>query len=152
MNEVSGLLAEIQQGAQELNGASDSINLTIGAIEQKLVEANVGLECWLDSEPIFRGDGESWVDDRDAKHTGWKETVLGFAKLDEGWKLAVREREIDAKGLQQTVENREPTPLWRASRLLRIAALKKMPTLLQRIRYALDEALEAIASAKKLVE
>jgi hypothetical protein len=152
--ELSRLLSELQQNAQKLNEASDSINLVVTSIEQKIVESNVGLECWLDFDPIDRTKWTYWRDDSNTDHSSRTETILGFAKLvqPEGWRLAVREREVDTYGEETKSEYKTPTPLWRASRELRIRALEKMPDIIELLRDEAKRSLEAIARAKKLVE
>jgi hypothetical protein len=84
----------------------------------------------------------------------WRETVLGFAKLDapEGWRLAVREIAYASKDDEEpTADYDPPSPLWRASRELRISALDKMPALVKRLGNEVKKALDAITKAKKLV-
>ena len=156
--ELSRLLSELQQDAQKLNEASDSINLIVTSIEQKIVESNVGLECWLDSDPIYRSKWTYWNDDNNVDHSARTETILGFAKLvqPEGWRLAVREREVETYGRPDQEETKSeyktPTPLWRASRELRIRALEKMPDIVELLRDEAKRSLEAIARAKKLID
>ena len=67
--ELSRLLSELQQSAQQLNEASDSINSVISSIEQKIIASNVGIECWLASTPIDSGERSHWDDDKDVHHS-----------------------------------------------------------------------------------
>jgi hypothetical protein len=154
--EVSRLLSELKESAQELNSASDSINLIISSIEQKILESNVGLECWLLSEPLNSGEPtRQQINDRGDWGSAWTDTVLGFAKLDahEGWRLAVREIGFTAvEDAEAVADYEQPSPLWRASRELRIRALEKMPALLQCLRDKVKKSLDAIAKAKKMVQ
>jgi hypothetical protein len=161
--ELSHLLSKLQQGAQKLNEASDSINLIISSIEQKVVESNVGIECWLNNYPIATTEERRREDDDDVSHSTWKGTILGFAKLElEGWKFAIREihydrfKEFDQEERQweekTNAHYEHPTALWRATRTLRIAALEQMPHLMQSLVAETERSLEAISKAKKLVK
>ena len=149
--ELSQLLSGLRVSAQALNAASDEINQIIASVEQQIVESNVGLECWQalsESSP-----SEYWNEGRRiVQHT---ETQLGFAKLTEGWKLAIRDVVKETDGDEDetvNVERRDPTPLFRASRELRIEALERMPALIAGLKSRADMAIQAIARARKLVK
>jgi len=150
------LFREIQEGADELNSASDEINSIINTLEQKIVASKSGVQCWLESEPLYEGEPHQvQLGAQDLGHA-WTDTILGFAKLKgEGWKLAVRECQFvvnDDNDSLSRPQLLDPTPLWRASRSLRIEALKKMPALFLAIRDTIKNSLETVASAKRLIE
>jgi hypothetical protein len=161
--ELSHPLSERQQNARQLNEASDSINQTILAIEQKIIASNVGLACWLTDYPIVESTPNHWEDHDNISHKAWSEMILGFAKLDqnEGWRLAVFERttevfdkqDADGEWAEETkIDDEDATPLYRASRELRIEALQKMPLMIKLLSEKAKASLQAIAKAKKLVE
>lgn len=156
---LSRSLSELKDAARRLNEASNTINSTITSIEQKIVEANVGLECWLTAEPLQTTEPKQIAmgPNDDPAHS-MTDTILGFTKVaGEGWRLAVREREYialddDPEEQRATPIQSDPSALWRASRELRIKALEKMPALIGQLRDRVNGALEAIAIAKKLAE
>src|SRR5216684_1371705 len=78
--EFSRLLENFQATAKQLNEASNSINSIIEAIEAKLVAANAGIECWLPAdEPLLSSNSQKYQ--------------FGFIKLDQNWRLAVKQAE-----------------------------------------------------------
>ncbi len=161
--ELTRLLSELNETAQKLNDASDSINQTISSIEQKIVASNVGIEYWLGDLPVLEGDERHWQafspsTSSAVTHTAQTDTLLGFAKLGEGWRLAVAERNTetfpeyqDGEWVErEMIEFKPPTALWRGSRELRIRALEQMPALIKALSEQAKNALEVIARAKKL--
>lgn len=161
--ELSRLLSEFEESAKKLNAASDSINSIITDIEQKLVSANAGLECWLDGLKddyyLFETKPEAWSDDDEGKEGFlWKQTLLGFTKLNqtEGWRLAFKERTVSQMGFEEaggeelSVNDGKIDALWKAPRNTRLRALELMPELVRRLHHDTEQALKAIDQAKRM--
>jgi len=160
MTDVESVLSKFKQKAVALNAASDSINDTIAAIERQLVEANAGLEVWLtDAGALDETEEEQFTETESVQ---WTKTFLGFAKLGpgvEGWHLAVRPHTFVGEISYDGSTPSEPedtggghaTPLSQASRQIRIKALELLPTLIERLGKAADEALKTIEDAKRLI-
>src|SRR5438034_7914565 len=83
--ELSDLLSSFESAAERLNDTSDSVNSILGAIEKRLIAANVGLESWLRS-PLTQSDATGST----GGETSWIDQRLGFAKVGGKWCLAVK--------------------------------------------------------------
>ena len=158
--ELSTLLAELSASAKKLNRESDSLNDLIERLEATLQKINVGIEVWLDHEPL---ESETIEDERlngdELYEAETEESQLGFTKLNSGWRLAVRtathKYEHDGFG---NIVNKSPrrtaaeVELASCSRDLRINALKRFPQLVAKLKQEADTALEAIERAKKFTK
>jgi hypothetical protein len=161
--ELSRLLSEFEESAKKLNAASDSINSIITDIEQKLVNANAGLEVWLDGLKddyyLFETKPEAWSEDDGKEGYKWNQTLLGFTKLNqtEGWRLAFRERTVFQEGMEAdedelSINDGKIEALWKAPRNTRLKALELMPELVRRLHHDTEQALKAIDQAKKIAQ
>lgn len=152
--EIKSLLDTFKKSAAELNSASNDINSIIKSYEAQLVAANAGLEYW---EPELRLAERIRFKDDDYEK---KYTVpqLGFAKVQDAWRLVVRNLVIT-----EGFSDNEPTydedpelysekPLSDAPRTYRIAALAQFPEFLRGLNREVEKALETIDRAKRLVE
>ena len=142
--------------AETLNHASNSINTILTAVEQQLVQANLGLEVWLIHSPLSSSTPER--DDNDEKLSSTN-VELGFAKLHDGWHLAARDIGVtpgppddygDPSRLNPCLLL-GPYPLAQASREERLAALRLLPTLIKTLHEKADKAIKAIEDAKQLI-
>ena len=109
--ELSQVLSELKESARQLNEASDEINEIIASIERQIIDAKVGLEVWLTLE-----EGQSYEDDDTKPPTTRRFDIqLGFAKIQEGWALAIKEVDFSHRILQQidTTTTFTPTELSR---------------------------------------
>ena len=149
--ELSSLFSQFEEKAKRLNVASDSINGIIASIEQKLVEANAGLEYWLADHPLASTQPQACSDENTGEETGigWTEHLLGFTKMMDGWCLACRERWVfrEYKGNEPIYTDKDTKPLERATRQIRIRALEIMPEFVQRLCDHTDCAIRAIEKA-----
>jgi hypothetical protein len=148
--QISQLLSELQKSAQQLNEASDSINEIISSIEKQIIDSKVGLERWVRlniTEPT------EVYDHARNKSIQREATDLGFAKLEDGWALAIRAVTYETADGEEdpVVEYGEQERLSRAQRALRIDALEKMPDLIKSLTLAATSKLKAISEAKKLI-
>jgi hypothetical protein len=148
--EFSRLVSELTQSAKTLNQESDSINTLISKFEETLTAINLGLEVWLTS-PELRS--RRWTEQNDEGQTveeGTHDEELGFAKVDDNWRLAVRTSTYRSDGdLLSTARLR---PLLDLSREIRIEALRHFPALAARMKQEADAAVRAITDAKKFVK
>src|SRR5690348_16033668 len=82
--DLSATLSRLSGTASRLNEASNSVNKILTDVEHRLIQANVGLEVWLDqaisSSDPWRVSGEK----------RWKSQFLGFAKVNGAWCLALK--------------------------------------------------------------
>jgi hypothetical protein len=151
-------LQTLLETAQTLNTKSDEINGIITALDEQLARANLGCEVWLDQyadhELSRRFAGR--LDDPEGI-TRYEVRQLGYARCGDGWHLSVREVTVT----EQTNAGGEPTEL-RADALLlhpirgstrqeRIAALRLLPVLLERLNQEAAAAIQTIEDAKRLV-
>ena len=146
-------ILELLETAETLNTTSNSINTILHAVERQLIEANLGLEVWLDQ---YDSDKLSQTTRRDERYTHPRsyETELGFAKLGDGWHLARREVVIDTdpQGNEVCRESMDgPSPLAQASRKERIAALRRLPRLIEALNLEARDAITTIEQAKSLI-
>lgn len=146
INELSNL-------ASKLNQKSDTLNKTIEDIEAKLNKLNLGVEAWLENHCVEIGDPDH---DRDEEVTSRDEILLGFARFEDGWHLAIKDTvaEKDADGDFITADVRSIRTLLTAPRNVRIKAMGLIPRLLDQIKAEAESLLKDIdaaeQSAKKL--
>src|SRR5262245_29463676 len=127
--ELSRLLADLTDTTRRLNQASDTINEIIDATSRTLHDMQLGLEVWLDAQPLTS---------RISKDDPRIEEQLGFAKTGSDWTLSVRTVEYtpdaeDPYGGKQECEIAQE-PLRDCSRRLRIKALPLLPDLLAALK------------------
>ncbi|MFI5351661.1 MAG: hypothetical protein ACHQZS_01775 [Candidatus Binatales bacterium] len=146
--DLSRLLAELNERALELNVESNSINSVISSVEHQIRNANVGIEVWLEGDQAIAVETTFYYDHNARPVQGRHETQIGFAKLDEAWSIAVREKTSYADGKSRV----GVSPLLKASRDTRLAALEKLPALIIQLRTAAENAVAAIRQARKLIE
>jgi hypothetical protein len=146
---------KLEEVASRLNKKSDSINVTIQKIQDKVNSYNLGLEVWRKhpflSQDITVGDG--------AERGTVLEKFLGYTKFSDKWSFAYREREAYYQRMRADEWERigdstvgDPIPLLKASREIRIASLKDLQYLIDEMYNEAKKALEAIDKARKLAD
>jgi len=144
-------MKELQRVASNLNNKSDSINSTIQKFQDYLETLNIGLEVWPDI--VLKENPARVVESQDGESPLVLESMtLGYCRLGDKWCFALRlETSIeDVDGYEDgNVDIGQPTPLLKASRGIRIEALKKFPVLVEAIKKDAEAALEAIEEAEK---
>src|SRR5579864_414032 len=105
MTEVNDKLTEFEKLARSLNKESDSINSLLESVEQRLIAANAGIECWVHA----MGNGE-----------------IGFAKSGSEWHLMIRPTD-------QNDPEFDGVLLVNTPRSTRIAALEGLAHLVDRL-------------------
>ena len=145
--ELSSLLNDLQNSANQLNAETGSVNSMIECIEDRLRGMNLGLECWL------TGDYEA-LESKNPSADSLVQIELGFAKVAGEWCLSIREAKYQKdrqSGGWYQVGDAEPGKLKDASRDIRIGALKRLSSLLDALKKRADEDTASIRGAKKVL-
>ena len=148
-------LSELTPLAKELNQTTDEINSIISTVNEKLAALNLGVEAWLDPSTTSK------IPAADMTVTTHLQTasmpVLGYAKLEDAWQLAIKEEKIiyqwndDAREEEEVSED-SYRPLLKASREVRLRALEQLPQLLDALKRQGEAVLKTIARAQKAAE
>lgn len=144
---VEKAMRELADVSLQLNSESNSINATIVALNNKLQTLNIGLEVWLDNPLIEALPGDERQDGVGP--------YLGYCSVEDQWQLAVRARpkpgawEPVGSGVGW-VGDLPRTPLTKASREVRLAALTQLPFLVTKIYQEAQRVLKAIQDARAL--
>jgi hypothetical protein len=146
-------ISDLAPIAEQVNKKSNEINNTISTINAKLAKLNFGIEVWLD---------ETWnaLSSSTRDYKGFPRTTeasyLGYCLLDDKWQLAIKNVEEETTvedGEECTKEvNPDYVSLHQASRGLRLAALQKLPELLDALKGKASGVLKSIEEAEKLAE
>jgi len=137
--DLETIFPALEAQAAQLNEASDHANRVLGAIEKRLVDLNIGLEIWY-PEPLDRAVSEGDLGPNETSSRVVQ--VLGFARVDGKWSLAVKPIRLVSGFFQGDMncpfQNEyaagPQTPLLKSSRGLRIAALSAMPAFLVQLK------------------
>ena len=152
--DFSTILARFTKTARQLNDASTTLNSILQKVEKSVVDANAGVEVWLEQPSLASSDATGSA----YGHSSWTEDLLGFAKVDGAWCLAIKtvmhetgyyEGDMDSPYHNQHVTG-EAMPLAQASRDLRIEAVRLIPALLDRMTEAAQSRIRTIEDAKRL--
>jgi hypothetical protein len=152
--DIPSLLRGFSRAATRLNAESDSANATLSAIEEELVEANVGIEVWL-RRGLLSTDAERSTAGETIQTAHW----LGFAKVEGEWCLAIKLMRFvsgffegdSSCPYQDEFGAGDPVRLLRSSRQLRIAALEVLPELIELLTAEAQRCAQTITDAKQLL-
>jgi hypothetical protein len=140
---MSDLFIPLEAISARLNATSDAISETIKRVEAKLSALRLGVEVWL-KEPISinplrnsRGELQEKVS-----------TYLGYTKINGKWQLALGN---DLGSIEGHPEDDQEVPLLQAPREERVAAVKRIPSLIMALEKKCEEELYQIASALESV-
>jgi len=128
-------ISELADLSHQLNADSDAVNSTITTINKKLRSLNLGIEAWLNS-PLL----EPLPGDQSRDSIG---PFLGYCSVEDDWQLAIREKPQDWHG------DLLRSPLLKASRETRIAALQYIPAVVSQLKNEAQRVLTAIREAKQ---
>jgi hypothetical protein len=131
---------ELSDLSRQLNSASNTINTTIEGINKRLRSLNLGIETWLD-EPLVKPLPGNPTHDAIGPY-------LGFCDVEEQWQLAVRGSATGAYVTGWTGDLPR-TPLTKASREVRIAAIEQVPWLFSRLNDEARRVLKAVHEARR---
>lgn len=152
-------IGELSEVARKLNQKSDTLNKTIGAVNEKLAKLNIGLEAWLDA-PLEASDPYDWYENDD-KYQEYPilrrdETLVGYCKVSDEWQLATKQVTVgpDDRGnkFAEVVGAEQPSALSKAPRHIRVAAMESIPNLLDVLKSNAEAALQDVDEAEKAAE
>jgi hypothetical protein len=132
--EIDELITRLERGSQRLNAAAQRATRRIETIEEQLVAAEPGVECWgptLVTEPItFQREGS------ETPEAAERVVTLGYAKVKKGkWGIVVREV---VKGANGTLLSEESSHLHKAERNLRLLASPHLTALTRQVVEAIE--------------
>jgi hypothetical protein len=143
-------LSQLSSLAQVLNQETDSYTKSLTELEKKINALNLGIETWV----LLIESGESGNSNRGF----YRQTLLGYAKTDEGWGFAVQERRVE-RGFFENDSNcpyenecdEGPAKLLlKSSRDLRIRAARKIEDLLEGLIAKANDVIPTLKKAKEL--
>lgn len=120
MTPLKETMEELAAVAKELNAETDRLNEVIRDFEDTLNSMGVGVEAWLQEPIAITRTGHS--------------LLLGYSKVEADWCITIRGR-----------GNESGTPLLRAKRHVRIAAIARLDALAAAV---LVEAKQQLAQVK----
>ncbi len=163
-------LKDLSSLSQRLKVATDELNVALQAIQDKLNALGIGVEVWLDNTKHWLGDPivtsrSELGDGKGTLHRSLRIHELGYARLADGWALVTRDREYDEVGFLDDNGNvrawelceavhppGDPKPLLRASRAVRMHAVKQIPQLIAAIHDSANEVVKAVEQARQIAE
>ncbi len=139
--DLRSLLDRFSKTAERFN-KSDTTAEDIKLAEERLSDAKVGLEFWLDAnakdsltrDPADEQESLSARVPKNARDPG-RASFLGFAKIGDRWQFAVR-HVVDFMLGPESIEDYKRvllsvTPLAQAPRTIRVAAARKLPEFIE---------------------
>jgi len=147
-------ISELSDLSRRLNNQSEKLNSIISAFDQELGALNLGVEVWLEDEPMETSKILHRRGEQDEDVTYQEGKVLGYCRIGSQWALALKtcwhDFVEDGSGIEPTTVADSETPLLKASRETRIKALELLPKLLDKMKTRADEMLGAIDQAQKI--
>jgi hypothetical protein len=142
-------LSQLSSLAQVLNQETDSYTKSLTELQKRINGLNLGIETWV----VLSESGKAGTPNRDT----YRQTLLGYAKTDEGWGFAIQERRIE-RGFFQDDSNcpyeneydEGPAKLLlKSSRELRIRAAGRIEDLLQGLIARANDVIPTLKKAKE---
>jgi hypothetical protein len=157
---VVDTIKELSDLSRKLNQKSDALNDFINSINDKLAKLNIGVEAWLENSPIEPTDPYFGDLDEDEKWPLVDGTLLGYARVDDEYQLAVKEAtlaEFDSKGFihpdyYEITKSWNLRPLLSANRNIRVHAMDLVPSLLDEVKQEATRLLHSIQKVEKAAE
>jgi hypothetical protein len=154
-------LKDLSTLSEHLNTVTDELNTALKDVETRLNKLSLGVEAWVTKKPLQEECHESGTNTHGEPTRGRTATELGYAKLSDGWALAVRNvwygqlLEPTGTGSWEWYDTGEQSvygakPLLRASRSLRAAAVDRIPDLIDALHQAGTKMAEAVEKARKI--
>lgn len=149
-------LAELSRNAGLLREESDALTSAISALNDQLVAMDLRLEFWLENQPLT-DTGLLYNRTVLPKGKYRKITLLGFARVDDEWQLAVRVSKINyVWDLEERVENviseNWDVALSNASRDIRLLAVEAFDDLLDGLNCLAQDKIRIVRSTKAVAE
>lgn len=153
-------MERLTRAAERLNKASDELNEVLDSFDDQLQQAGVGITYWLGhngGDPLYSLLGDrsprTGQDENEVVTEGW---MLGYAKVDKQWRVAVRQAMYI-----RFVENSEDSPGWKfdspaialrdAPRAIRVEAAPLLEELANELVAVMEQYAGGVEAAKKLV-
>lgn len=154
-------LQDLEPLAKRLNAATNDLNASLQNIQDRLNVLAIGVEVWLDAS-LHESPYRQVLNDHDepTREREFTADELGYGRLGNGWALLVRERRYVHAGpggyggrtLSEFDDGNQETPLLRASKKLRLAAVPLIPRLVDALKAEAEKQLAAIEEAKKIAD
>lgn len=151
MMAISDKLSKIKQRAASLSQKTDHLNATIEHIEKELLGS--GVEFWWINGPVLDVRMFNERDDDGNEVTERLSAVLGYAKVNGEWRIAVQDQRHEWEGASTgwvLLNSEDPVPLVRASRSIRIAAAEHLEAFLDAFDDAIANMEAKVDKANKL--
>jgi hypothetical protein len=129
---VSTAFKQLTISAAKLNGVSNELSKPIMEIEAALKRLNLGIPTWV----VF-------VDWHDPNTGAFWDREVGYAKVSGKWGIAIRANEGNYNDPESTVS--EEWLFNDAARGFRVAAVDKLPELLERLIVSAEETAEKLS-------
>ena len=147
-------LDRLSSVAHRLNHETDALNWVIEDVGSQLQRMNLGVAVWDDT--LLDAETEPSTEASLVRTRGW---VVGHVKIKETWRLAVKQVRVEKGFLQDdpafpfsnVYDVAEPIPLLRASRMIRVQAVRRLEPLLDLLAVTVDSYVDDITRAKSLV-
>jgi hypothetical protein len=129
-------LTDLLTKAKQLNEASDHVNSILKDLEAQLNAANIGLTFWYETRPLHQSDSRGDLGPS-SRYEDFAD-VLGYARIDGKWSLAVKklrtvhgfyEGQMDCP-YANSFEVGDPVSLQKSPRETRLAAVRILPEFL----------------------
>lgn len=160
---MNASLNELSDVSARLNAKSNNLNKLISSTNERLQEMNFGTEVWLTDDAIETSDTETVHRERPDVEVApfYDATLLGYCEVEDEWQLAVKNTTVVEKTnpyggntYNALQDSRRPFPLLKASRAIRMKAMRLIPALLDELKSEAEQLLKSIeeaeAQAKKL--
>jgi hypothetical protein len=143
-------LAELSALASVLNKETDAYVQSLTDLEKKINRLNLGIEAWI----VLVESGASGTPNRETT----QRTLLGYAKTEEGWGFAVKEKRVERGYWQDDpdcpweneYDNGPAKFLLKSSRELRIRAAARIEDLLKALIGRTNEVIPELKKAQEL--
>jgi len=143
-------LVELSSLAQVLNQETDSYTQSLAELEKKLNRLNLGIEAWV----VLFESGRAGTPNGDT----YSQTLLGYAKTEEGWGFAVKDKRIErgffendpACPYENEYDDGAAKLLLKSSRELRIRAAGRIEELLLGLIARANKVIPTLRKAKEL--
>ena len=153
-------IQELSELSRKLNQKSDQLNTLISSVNEKLSKLNLGVEAWLIDAPIITSDYDDWDYENDCRMEPEREaSLLGYCEVEGAWQLAVRDvtlvekqSQYDGHNYEEAKNSRRTTPFLKASRNIRVQAMRLIPALLDLLKASADRLVKGIEEAEKAAE
>jgi hypothetical protein len=153
---MNASLNELSDVARKLNEKSNNLNRLISSTNERLQELNFGTEVWLVNDPIEASDVETVDREREVPVEPFCDAnLLGYCELEDEWQLAVKEtvlvRKTNALGSTwwQARDTTRFVPLLKATRAIRMKAMRLVPKLLDELKSEAEQLLKSIEKAEE---